>query len=309
MLIHPWLEVGTSILLHASAGEGKSCLMMHVGIRLAGGRLPVFFSNSDDPSECRWPVMRPARVLYVDGEMSAESFQRRLARFDRIPSTFLVLNKDEARRRESGLLGNLYEREHRARLDAYIEACKAEVIILDNIFHLFEVSLEKELEKWTELNRTWVYDHKSAGRSLIFVHHEPKASPGSSFGTVGREIGVDVRIGLGTIKSQPTDGSTTRQVNIFKGRELDGHQKTSFIARLRLDAERNRYIWTGEDVPEGQGKPGRPKSAEAEAKRQRIYELHAEGMTQGEIAEAVGCSRQHVNDVISQARKDKPGCN
>jgi len=289
MLIEPWLETGNSVLVHAPADAGKTLLMLQVGIRLAGGRAPIF------PD--KWPVVRRARVLYVDGEMNEADCHRRLARFGKLPDWFHVMNIDHERK--VGLhIGSLYEREHQVTLNRYIEACGANVIMLDNIFHLFSVSLEKDQEQWCKFANTWIAEQKSLRRSIVFLHHEPKGSPGASFGSVARELGVNVRLALAPLPPIPGDDSTWRQVNTFKGRELNAAQKAPFVARLSLDPENNRYVWTAEEAKPVE--PGRPKTAEGADKRKWIGELIAEGKTNQEIADIVGVSVQYVRRVLKE---------
>jgi len=292
MLIEPWLETGNSVLVHAPADAGKTLLMLQVAIRLAGGRAPIF------PD--KWPVARRARVLYVDGEMNEGDCHRRLARFGKLPDWFHIMNIDHERK--VGLhIGSLYEREHQATLNRYIEACGANVVFMDNIFHLFSVSLEKDQEQWCKFANTWIAEQKSVRRSLIFLHHEPKNSPGASFGSVAREIGVNVRLALAPLAPIPGDDATARQVNTFKGRELNAEQKAPFVARLRLDED--QYVWTAEEAEPGQ--QGRPKSSAGEEKRRRIWELYEQDdLTNVEIAEELGVSKQYVGQVIKEGKEN-----
>ena len=292
LLIEPWLETGNSALVHAPADAGKTLLMLQVAIRLAGGRGSIF------PG--RWPVARRARVLYVDGEMGEADCHRRLARFGKLPAWFHIMNIDHERK--VGLhIGSLYERGHQVTLNRYIEACQADVVFLDNIFHLFNISLEKDQEQWCKFANTWIAEQKSLRRSLVFLHHEPKGSPGASFGSVAREIGVNVRLALAPLPATPGEDATARQINTFKGRELDANQKAPFVAWLSLDAETGQYVWTADEAEPVE--PGRTRSSAAEEKRQRIWELHEEGeLTNEEIAAEVGVTKQYVGQVLKGSK-------
>jgi hypothetical protein len=269
--------------------------MMHAGIRLARG-VPVF------PD--RWQVMRRARVLYVDGEESFEKAQARTQCFDE-PAWFHVLNCNYEMKQGRPNLFSLYEPEKRAILDRYIEAYKIEVVILDNIFCLFGVMTENEVEKWTAVEQ-WVARHKGAGRSIIFIHHEPKSRPGQAYGTVMREALCEVDLKLVPVndRDESDDESdqtqeTLRRVEFGKGRYLSGSDKVGFMVGVRLDETTGKYVVRAIDTEPR--KPGRPKTDEAEEKRRKISELAAQGKSSREIAGIVGVSEQYVRRVLKAA--------
>ena len=67
-LIEPWLREKETVMVHAWRGVGKTLLGLNVAYMVASGG--TFLG---------WRAPRPRSVLYLDGEMPAQTMQERLA--------------------------------------------------------------------------------------------------------------------------------------------------------------------------------------------------------------------------------------
>src|SRR5262249_49122836 len=67
-LMGDWLSTTTRAMLSAKTGIGKTNFLMALGIHAAAGK-----------NFLHWKAVRPARVLFIDGEMSRRLLKRYLA--------------------------------------------------------------------------------------------------------------------------------------------------------------------------------------------------------------------------------------
>jgi RecA-family ATPase len=87
-LMGEWLTTTSRAMLVAATGLGKTNLCMALGFAMAAG-LPFL----------HWRGQHPARVLYIDGEMSRRLMAQRLAEAERRlgsrPAHFYILCRDD----------------------------------------------------------------------------------------------------------------------------------------------------------------------------------------------------------------------
>ncbi|MGA8698620.1 MAG: AAA family ATPase, partial [Xanthobacteraceae bacterium] len=183
LVVDPWLPEKGLAMIYSPRGTGKTLLALTTGYAIATGSGFLGFKTP-----------RPRRVLYIDGEMPAQTMQERLAAivtsFENQPpdqTYFKMLSGDLTERG----LPDLGSPEGQAELDAQIS--DAELIILDNISTLVRSGKENEAEGWA-LVQEWALRHRRAGRSIIFVHHAGKN--GVQRGTSKREDVLDTVIVL-----------------------------------------------------------------------------------------------------------------
>jgi putative DNA primase/helicase len=123
-------------------------------------------------------------VLYIDGEMPAETMQERLAAivagFTKQPPEddyFRILMADLS----SDGLPDLATPDGQAWFDAQVG--DAEVLFIDNISTLVCSGIENEAEGWQSM-QSWTLCYRRAGRTVVLLHHAGKG--GAQRGTSRR---------------------------------------------------------------------------------------------------------------------------
>src|SRR5215831_4855827 len=140
MVLDPLLPEKGLALLHAYRGIGKTHLALGIGFTIASG---AEILGMQAPT--------PRRVLYLDGEMPANTMQARLAAViagfqaePPDPSYFHILSADLT----EGGLPDLATADGQAEIDASIARSSAEVVIVDNISTWVRSGRENEAEGW-----------------------------------------------------------------------------------------------------------------------------------------------------------------
>lgn len=274
MIFEPWLPEKGLAMIYSHRGMGKTLLALTTAYAIATGSSVLGFKA---PS--------PRRVLYIDGEMPAQTMQERFAviveGFDDEPpepNYFRMLSGDLT---ERGLpdLGTV---EGQAEFDAQIG--DAEVIIVDNISTLVRSGKENEAAGWA-LVQEWALRHRRDGRSVVFVHHAGKN--GAQRGTSKREDVLDTVIVL----KQPADYSPEHgarfEVHFEKSRGFFGDAAQPFEARYEIG--RGAAIWTRSDISD-------PQLAE-------LVELLEAGVSIRETAHQLGLSKSKVERLKRRAVK------
>jgi hypothetical protein len=178
MIMSPWLPEKGTVMIYSRRGVGKTLLGLTSAYAIAAGAGFLGFE-----------VGRPRKVLYLDGEMPAQTMQDRLAAiigsFPKEPPTnehFRILLSDLA---EFGL-PDLGSPEGQAWVDARVG--DAEVIVADNISTLVRSGNENEAEGWLPM-QSWALRHRRQGRTGVLLHHAGKG--GGQRGTSKREDVLD----------------------------------------------------------------------------------------------------------------------
>ena len=132
----------------------------------------------------------------------------------------------------------------------------------------------------------WALEQRSAGRSVVFVHHSGKN--GQQRGTSAREDVLDTVIALRRPSDYEPKQGARFEVYYEKARGLAGADTDPFEAGLHVDHE-GRQHWQCKPV--------------TAARSDRILELKELGMTQSEIAQELGVNKS----TICRALKLLPG--
>jgi hypothetical protein len=172
-LLGNFISTTSRILITGPTGLGKTML----GIALA-------FAAEAGAQFLHWKAGRAARVLYIDGEMSAEEMQDRLrqeaARTGRKPENLFVLSREDFDE-----MPPLNTPEGQAWMDTKIEETNPDLIIFDNIQALVVGDHTKE-ESWAPV-LPWVRSLTKRKRGQAWMHH----NEGHSDGTKTREWQLD----------------------------------------------------------------------------------------------------------------------
>ena len=161
----------------------------------------------------------------------------------------------------------------------------AELIIVDNISTLVRATeRENDAESWREVG-AWALRMRQRGRSVLFVHHDGKS--GEQRGTCKREDTLDAVIQLKRPADYSPEQGARFEVHFRKYRNAAGSEVKPLEATLMTGAD-GRQVWTWRDVDE--------------STHDRVLTLHAEGLTQGEIADELGIHKSTVSRHLKGAK-------
>ena len=277
-LLKPWLTTTGLAMIHAQAGHLKTMLALSIGYAVASGR-PLM----------SWNVERRGRVLYVDGELPGSLLQRRLQKLGpSLPqSDFRVLARSQFE-----LAGtkfpDLGEQAGRDALDAIIEQCEIDLIILDSVSTLVRSGTENDAESWRVIQE-WSLGHRLRGRSVLYLHHDARS--GRPRGTSMREVVLDTMIGLK--RRQPRNGEpmpeneTALEITFTKAREFFGSDAAPMIAHVSTAS--GTVEWRSESV--------------TQARHDQIAALSEAGFSQRDIAREVGLTQGRVSRILRDVRE------
>jgi len=271
-IIGPWLPEKGLVMIHSLRGIGKTLLGMTSAYAIAVGADFLGFT-----------VRKPRKVLYIDGEMPAETMQERLAAivagFGPQPpgdDYFRILISDLSR---VGL-PDLATSEGQAWIDGQIG--DAEVLMLDNLSTLVRSGKENEAEGWLPV-QTWTLRHRRAGRAVVFLHHSGKG--GAQRGTSRREDVLDTVISLRRPAHYSPDQGARFELHFEKSRGFHGEDAQPFEARYEV--RDGAAVWTRTEI--------------VDAERTRVVAALKDGLSIRETAEELGIHRSKVERLRKKA--------
>jgi putative DNA primase/helicase len=273
MLLAPILPEKSISMIFGPRGCGKTHIGLGIALAVAAGDRFL-----------RWTASRPARVLYLDGEMPAKVLQGRLDDALKLVSdvasarsNLAILSADQIERS----LPDLGSDDGREAYATLLDGVK--LIIVDNLSTLCRTGKENEAEGWAAI-QSWALEQRRAGRSVLFIHHSGKG--GEQRGTSKREDVMDTVIKL----SRPDDYQQTQGarflVEFTKARGMFGDDAEPFEASLADN------VWTMQES--------------VNERDALILALNADGLAQRAIAKQVGIGVATVNRVL-QKQRDKNG--
>jgi hypothetical protein len=273
LILGPWLREKGLAMIFSPRGVGKTLFGLTSAYAVAVGAGFLGFEGSG----------KPRKVLYVDGEMPAQTMQERLAAIvggfsdqPPVPEYFRILISDLT---ENGL-PDLGTAEGQAAFDASVG--DAEVIFLDNISTLIRTGKENEAEGWLPV-QNWALRHRRAGRTLVLLHHAGKA--GIQRGTSRREDVLDVVISLRRPPDYSPDQGARFEVHFEKSRGFFGEDAYPFVAQYEV--RDGAAVWTRSNI--------------VDAERARVVEALKDGMSIREAADALGMHRSKVERLRKKA--------
>jgi putative DNA primase/helicase len=272
LILAPWLPQKGLVMIYSPRGTGKTLFGMTTAYSIAAGSSFLEFC-----------APRPRKVLYLDGEMPAQTMQERLAAIGKgfsqqppSPDYFRILCSDIT----EGGLPDLATPEGQAEIDAQVH--DAEVLIVDNISTLVRRGKENEGEGWLPVQE-WALRHRRAGRSIALIHHAGKG--GAQRGTSRREDVLDTVIALRRPADYSPDQGARFEVNFEKTRGLYGDEAQPFEARYEV--RDGAAVWTRTTI--------------TDAELTRVANAIREGMSIREAAVALNLHRSKVDRLKRRA--------
>lgn len=273
-LLHPWLNSQDLAMIFAGRGVGKTHLAMAISYAVATGG-----------TFARWTAPRPAKVLYLDGELPGAVLQARLAMHlpdnEPQPGYFKAFTPDLLP--EGVALPDLSTFEGQCTIELMIEP-DTELVVIDNLSAWCRTGRENEAESWHPVS-TWILQLRRRGLAVLLIHHAGKG--GQQRGTSKREDLLDVVIGL----SRPTDYDP-KQGAVFvleftKARNLAGDDAQSL--ELRLGGDQTKAVWECRTVDA--------------STFDRVVALANEGLSQAEIATELDLNKSTVSRHMRRAKE------
>ena len=272
ILLSPWLPKQSLSMIYAWRGICKTwfTICLAYAIACAGEILG-------------WKAPEKRRVLYIDGELPAATLQQRLAMivnsFNLEPldkDAFKIITPDL---QPDGIVPNLA---HQMGSDLIDEIAQDfDLIVVDNLSTLVRGGKENEGESWLPIQE-WALQHRSQGRSIIFVHHSGKDSQQS--GTSRKEDVLDTVISLKGPPDYNAAEGARFELHFEKSRNLTGNDALPLEVKLRSDNDKIEW----EYGPASNGNID------------RIQALAKNGASRREICKEMGISRDQLNRVIKK---------
>jgi AAA domain len=276
VLLAPWLTTQSLSMIYAARGTGKTHVALGIAYALASGGEFI-----------GWRAPSPVRTLYIDGEMPGADLQRRLAaviasKKEEAPADYLRIVTPDAQ--PWGVMPNLYTPEGRASINTAIG--DAQVVIVDNISCFVRGGKENEGESWQPVAE-WELAQRSAGRSVVFIHHAGKG--GAQRGTSKREDLLDVVIKLDRPSDYSSGEGARFEVHFEKARALSGEAVEPFEAKLETLPD-GTQAWTTRKV--------------VDATDAQIIEMFGLDMSATEIANELGVNKATISRAAQRLREE-----
>lgn len=275
-LLLPWLHSQDLCMTFAARGIGKT----HFAIAIA-------YAVATGGEFLRWKAPKPAKVLYLDGELPGAVLQRRLLMH--LPSIepapgFLRIFTPDLPQMDGRGLPDVSTYEGQAEIDQMIEPDTA-LVIVDNLSAWARTGRENEAESWHPV-ASWILSLRRRGIAVMLVHHAGKG--GQQRGTSKKEDLLDVVIGLSRPKDYDPQQGAAFVCEFTKARNLAGEDAASLEIELRGDEEAASWTW---------------RTVEAST-FERVVLLANEGMKPGDIASELDINKSTVSRHIKRGRSE-----
>ena len=266
-LLDPWLTLPGLSMVFAERGVGKTMFTASVALAVSTGT-----------SFLGWKAGRPRRVLIIDGEMPAADLKERYLRLAEAmgcspsPENLVFLSADLS----LNGLPDLGTNEGQRALEAYLQGF--DLIIIDNLSTLVRSGAENEADSWG-IVQEWAIRQRSAGRSVLLVHHSGKN--GAQRGTSRREDVLGTVIQLKRPAGYTAADGAKFEIHFTKTRGFYGPAAEPIEAQLHSEG---RWSWS----PVNQAQAG------------LAAELFQQGETVRDIAMKLGVSTSTISKWLKE---------
>lgn len=274
-LLTPWLHSQDLAMVFAGRGIGKTHLAFAVSLAVATGG-----------TFAKWSAPKPAKVLYLDGELPGSVCQARLGMHttdvEPQPGLFRIFTPDLLP--DGVALPDLSTAAGQDEVNKLIEPDTA-LVVIDNLSAWCRTGRENDAESWHPV-ADWILELRRRGLAVLMIHHAGKG--GEQRGTSKREDLLDVVIKL----SRPSDYNPNRgavfNLEFTKARNLTGDDAQSL--ELALTGDEKQAEWTCKTVDAGTF--------------DRVVTLANEGLSQAEIVVELGINKSNVSRHYRRAKAE-----
>jgi hypothetical protein len=271
-LLSPWMQEASLNMIVAESGAGKTYFCLNVAFALASGAIFLEYRAS-----------RPAKILYIDGEMKGAALQARLLSIREHYPNFIQENLDIITPDDmpSFIVPKICQPETQMWLDNLIEKNRYEVIFFDNLSTLSTID-ENIAHEWNEI-QNWFIRIRARGCTINLVHHTG-IETNRQRGSKKREDVLDTVILLKKGHICTNETPLHFNVSYSKHRNFYGSNTLSFDAFMTKDGS-----WTMKDS--------------ITSVKEIVIEYAELKMTQQDIGKALGISQATVCRIIKDAKK------
>ena len=277
-LLGPVLPRASLTLLYGARGVGKTFLSLSMALAVAGGGAVL-----------HWRADKPARVLYVDGEMPRTTLVERLAALaagaDLLPQgDNLRLLASEG---DSGSQIDLGTEDGRARIEAACEGI--DLLVLDSLSVLLRSRNADSGRTWLAVE-DWLLGLRRRGLAVLIVRNGKMSKDGFD-GSRHADV-VDTAIALRRPEDYEAFEGARFELSFTKGRALLGKSAQPFEATLHRKGGALRWF----------------VSSKEDALAVRAAGLFFEGFTVREVARRLKISKSTAHrlgeEAIAQAERN-----
>lgn len=274
-ILDPWLPKQGLAMIHAPRGIGKT----HVSLGIA-------YAVTSGSTFLGWHAQKPRGVLFIDGEMPANTLQERLASIvaasNKEPISPLKIITPDLQ--DFGM-PDISTLEGQEVINKYITD-DIDLIILDNISTLVRSGKENEGESWQPV-QAWALQLRSKGKSILFIHHSGKG--GLQRGTSRREDVLDTVITLKRPPDYSPESGALFEVHFEKSRGALGEEVAPFEAQLKEDLNGNN-TWTTKMLDS--------------STFDKVVTLLKEGLSQKDIRAELGVHKSTISRYTKRAKNE-----
>ena len=279
-ILDPIIGRAESAMIFAARGVGKTFFSLALGVAMATGR-----------DFLKWQSQSAAKVLYIDGEMTAGTMQDRLrkmcdyfgvTRDSPEISNFVIVNGRQLG--DDEIMPKVNTEEGHKELRGWVDYYDPDVIFLDNLSCL-TIGDEKEDTTW-QLVRDFILLMRRQGRTTILIHHAGKS--GAERGSSKKEDLLDLSLSLERPSDYNPEQGAKFEVVFKKGRELRGDQQRDLSVEMSMDDTAMTWTW---------------KHKESE-KYQQAIDYYKEGFEKAEIARKLAVDRSTITRWMKKAQDD-----
>ena len=267
-LIDPFLPTAGLCMIYAKRGVGKTFFALELMTSLAYGVDFLIFK-----------ITRPAKVLYIDGEMPANAIQERLAKIEQRmkPNINMIEPVIITPDLQSGFMPNLATIKGQNQINKYIEG--VDLVIIDNLSTLCNYGKENDAESWMPVQQ-WILYLRRLKISVVLIHHAGKG--GNQRGTSRREDILDTVICLKHPSDHEPSNGAQFELHFEKARGMVGDEAKPILCQLTDSG----WIVT----------------ALENSNYERVVELANDGLKGFEIAEELDLSKGYVSKLLKKAK-------
>lgn len=274
-LLTPWLNSQDLAMVYAGRGIGKTHMSFAVMMAIATGGT---FGN--------WKAPKPAKVLYLDGELPGSVCQARLAMHmpsaEPQPGFVRIFTPDLLP--DGVALPDLSTVDGQDAVNQLIEPDTA-LVVIDNLSAWCRTGRENEAESWHPV-AGWILELRRRGLAVLMIHHAGKG--GQQRGTSKREDLLDVVIQLSRPANYEPRQGAVFNLEFTKARNLTGDDAQSL--ELALIGDETRAEWTCKTVDTGTF--------------DRVVALANEGLSQAEIVAELDINKSNVSRHFRRAKAE-----
>jgi putative DNA primase/helicase len=280
-LIDPILIMSGMTMLTAQPGGGKTRLCLSLAYSVAEGK-----------SLLNWHVPKPCRVLYIDGELIAQTMRSWLQRLGP-SSTNLRILSDNLNFRNGRPSVTLATEEGREYLSREIRKFDPQLIVLDSLMTLDPPTISQgqaREDNWAGIV-SWIKEQRNQNRHVLILHHDNKS--GSQYGSMVKEVNIDNMMQLKSKREMNRGGRWFFELSFKKPR----HQSVDQAAPLRISANDTGPIeWRLE------GATSFADNEKTELFEAEVFKMLDEGIKQKVIADRYKVSPSWISQIIKKRR-------